>query len=117
MTIQKTGIVPVKEQTFFYEDDFKLTVFEKKIFTRHFHGKTLDEILFCALLIPNDLVFLASLLIITRGKVGLVFQNQTYIDQILQYLISSKIGWIRVFSAEEVSDDYDDDDNEICDGQ
>ena len=61
--------------------------------------------------------FLASLLIITRGKVGLVFQNQTYIDQILQYLISSKIGWIRVFSAEEVSDDYDDDDNEICDGQ
>ena len=61
--------------------------------------------------------FLASLLIITRGKVGLVFQNQTYIDQILQYLISSKIGWIRVFSAEEVSDDYDDDDNEICDVQ
>jgi len=34
----------------------------------------------------------------------LVFQNQTYIDQILQYLISSKIGWIRVFSAEECAD-------------
>ena len=47
----------------------------------------------------------------------MVFQNHTYIDQILRYLISSKIGWIRVFSAEEVSDDYDDDDNEIYDGQ
>ena len=38
-------------------------------------------------------------------------QSRTCIDQILEYLISLKIGWIRVFSAEEVSDDYNDQDN------